>query len=87
MYMSDSTFEYAIQTLFIHLDDKNEDVQLAVFKTLELAASLKAGLVLQEVGLAHQALKSLPKQKFPRLCEKIVEISRPLVAKQTGDAY
>lgn len=49
MYMSDSTFEYVLQTLFIHLDDKNEAVQMAVFKTLELAAKKKPELVLQEV--------------------------------------
>lgn len=48
--MSSSTFEYAIQTLFVHLDDKNEDVQLAVFKTLEAAAATGANTVLCEVN-------------------------------------
>lgn len=84
MYMSDSTFEYVIQTLFIHLDDKNEEVQVAVFRTLEQAASLKPSLVLQEVDMTDQALKSLPKQKFPRLCEKIIELSKPLAARETN---
>lgn len=58
MYMSDSTFEYVIQTLFIHLDDKNEEVQLAVFATLEHAAKSKPKLVLQEVDSNHHRLRS-----------------------------
>lgn len=78
--MSESTFEYVIQTLFIHLDDKNEDVQVAVFKTLEAATKINPAIVLQEVILClPQAKKSLSKQKFPRLCEKIIEIVTPLV--------
>lgn len=66
MYMSDSTFEYVIQTLFIHLDDKNEDVQLAVFKTLELAASLKPSLVLQEVKICSSGAQVSSKTKVPK---------------------
>lgn len=50
MRMSDSTFQYVCQTLFIHLDDKNEDIQLAIFKTLEFGASFKKDIVLQEVS-------------------------------------
>jgi hypothetical protein len=70
MYMSDSTFEYVIQTLFIHLDDKNEDVQLAVFKTLELAASLKPSLVLHEVGLADARPPSRCPSRSSRACAR-----------------
>ena len=67
MYLSDSTFEYVCQTLFVHLDDTNETIQLAVFHALQFAATQRKELVLQE------ARKSLPKQKFPRLCEKLIE--------------
>lgn len=49
MHMSESTFEYVVQTLFIHLDDKNEDVQVAVFKTLEEATRVYPDIVLKEV--------------------------------------
>lgn len=47
--MSDSTFEYVTKTLLIHLDDKNEDVQIAIFKTLQFGGSLRPSIVLQEV--------------------------------------
>ena len=78
--MSDSTFEYVCQTLFIHLDDKNEDVQAAVFKTLEFAGSIRPNIVYAEVRLAQQACKSKSKQKFPRLCEKLIELLQAAAA-------
>jgi hypothetical protein len=58
MYMSDSVFEYVCQTLFVHLDDKNEEVQLAVFRTLELAATYRKELVLQEVSKSNTRQRS-----------------------------
>lgn len=63
--MSDSTFEYVCQTLFIHLDDKNEEVQAAVFHTLEFAGSIRPHIVLQEVPRSHQGLQKQTEAEIP----------------------
>ena len=49
MSMSTSTFEYVCQTLLIHLDDKNELIQEAVFRTLEFAGTIRPRTVYEEV--------------------------------------
>lgn len=68
--MSDSTFEYVCQTLFIHLDDKNEDVQTAVFKTLEFAGAIRPKIVYQEVQFAHTGLQEQAEAEVPATLRK-----------------
>jgi len=47
--MSPGTFEYVVKSIFIHLDDQNEELQKAVFYTLQTAASIKPKVVWKEV--------------------------------------
>jgi hypothetical protein len=65
--VSGSTLEYILQTCFIHLDDRNEEIQKAMFKFLKFAADEHIHAVQKE------AVSSLPKQKFPRLCEELIK--------------
>lgn len=65
--ISDGTLRYVVKTCFIHLDDRNEEVQMAVFNFLKFASDSKLDMVHEE------AVASLPKQKFPRLCEELIK--------------
>lgn len=38
--MSPSTFEYMIKTIFVHLDDHNQEISMAVYKALVFAAEV-----------------------------------------------
>ena len=65
--MSDSTLRYIIKTCFIHLDDRDEEVQQAIFGFLDFAAGINKEIVLEE------AVLSVNKQKFPVLCEQLIK--------------
>ena len=65
--ISDSTLQYIVSTCFIHLDDRDESVQGAVYKFLMAATEISQKVVYEE------AKASLAKQKFPRLCEQIIK--------------
>lgn len=65
--MSNSTIQYIIKTCFIHLDDRTEEIQEAIYKFLVFASEKYKSIVLEE------AQKSLPKQKFPMLCEQLIK--------------
>jgi len=47
--MSPSTLEYVVRTLLIHLDDQNEQLQIALFNALKEAAEINPKIVLTEV--------------------------------------
>jgi len=64
--MSPSILEYVLRILFIHLDDQNEQVQLAMFNLLKEATNLDYKLVLGEAKLA------LSKQRYPRKCQELI---------------
>lgn len=65
--MSDSTMKYVIQTCFIHLDDRNEEIQRAIFEFMKFAITVDMDLVESE------AQKALEKQKFPMLTEALLK--------------
>ena len=48
--MSPGTFEYVVRNILIHLDDQNENLQIALFKVLQTAAQVKPKIVLKEVS-------------------------------------
>lgn len=49
--LSPSTFEYVVRNIMIHLDDQNQQLQLAVFNTLKEAAAIDPKRVLDEVRM------------------------------------
>jgi len=73
--MSSSTLEYVIKTCFIHLDDRNEDIQKSIFEFLKFAISIDRDIVEKE------AIDALKKQKFPRFTEELLKIIEGLKTK------
>ena len=47
--LSPSTFEYVTRNIIIHLDDQNQQLQLAIFNALKVAATVSPKPVLDEV--------------------------------------
>lgn len=68
LYFSPSTFEYIVKAVLIHLDDENEQIQLAIFDLLKEMAHHNGDLVLNE---AKAAVK---KQRYPRRCQELIKI-------------
>jgi len=64
--MSPSIFEYLIKAIIVHLDDQNEQIQLAIFSLLKIASEMDPKLVLDE------GRKSVAKQKYPRKCQELI---------------
>mmetsp|Transcript_46400 Transcript_46400/g.53774 ORF Transcript_46400/g.53774 Transcript_46400/m.53774 type:complete len:558 (-) Transcript_46400:155-1828(-) len=64
--LSPSTFEYVTRNIMIHLDDQNQQLQLAVFNALKTAAGIDPRRVLDEARI------SLPKQKYPQYCKELI---------------
>eukprot|EP01016_Furgasonia_blochmanni_P049039 TRINITY_DN7397_c0_g1_i3.p1 TRINITY_DN7397_c0_g1~~TRINITY_DN7397_c0_g1_i3.p1 ORF type:complete len:407 (+),score=50.17 TRINITY_DN7397_c0_g1_i3:676-1896(+) len=65
---SPSTYEYLIKSIFVHLDDQNEEVQMAVYHLLQSAATVDWKCVLEE------AKQSVKKQKYPRKCQELIKL-------------
>ena len=63
-----------MKTIIVHLDDQNEDIQLAIYNVLRFAARLKPEIVLTE------ARNTLKKQKFPRKCQELIRFSEELIS-------
>lgn len=61
-----STWGYIVKACLVHLDDANEEVQVAVFNMLKAAADIDSKAILEEAQVA------LNKQKYPRLCQELV---------------
>jgi hypothetical protein len=57
--MGEGTIQYIVKTCFIHLDDRKEEIQQAIFGFLVFASRNYKHIVVEE------ARKALPKQKFP----------------------
>lgn len=55
-----------MKACLVHLDDVNEEVQIAVFNLLKAASDVNSEEILKEAEIA------LRKQKFPRLCQELV---------------
>jgi len=66
--ISPSTFEYMIKTIFVHLDDHNQEISMAIYNTLVNAAHVNAQKTLEV------AKEALSKQKYPRKCEEIIRL-------------
>lgn len=69
MALSESTFEYVVKAIFVHLDDQNEEIQLVIFNVLKFAAKLRPEIVLEE------GKKNIKKQKYPRKCQELINFS------------
>jgi len=63
---SPSIFEYVIRNIKIHLDDQNEQIQMAIFNLLKEAANIDAQKVLEETR------EFVNKQKYPRKCQELI---------------
>ena len=57
----------------MHLDDQNEEIQMAIYNILRFAARLKPNIVLTEAKMV------LKKQKFPRKCQDLIKFAEELV--------
>jgi len=57
----------------VHLDDQNEEIQMAIYNILRFAARLKPNIVLTEAKMV------LKKQKFPRKCQDLIKFAEELV--------
>lgn len=66
--------------IFVHLDDQNEDIQMAIYKILRFAGNLKPNIVLNE------AQNNLKKQKYPRKCQEIIRFAEELLAEQKNES-
>lgn len=66
--MGEGTIQYIVKTCFIHLDDRKEEIQQAIFGFLMFASQSHKHIVVEE------ARKALPKQKFPQLCDQILKL-------------
>jgi len=64
--LSSSTWNYIVKACLVHLDDVNEEVQLAVFNLLKAAADVNSEEILKEAEI------TVHKQKFPRLCQELL---------------
>ena len=47
--LSPSIMEYVIKQIFVHLDDQNESIQMAIYNTLKFAARVTPETVYNEV--------------------------------------
>lgn len=65
--LSESTFDYMINAIFIHFDDANPDIRSAVALSLRHAASVDPKLVLKH------AKTSLQRMKHRDNCVELVE--------------
>jgi hypothetical protein len=54
---SNSTIEYMIKAILIHLDDQNEEVQRAIFETLRVAAIVDPCQLIKEVKTFFSKLR------------------------------
>ena len=73
MALSEGTFEYLVRNIIVHLDDQNEEIQMAIYNILRFAARLKANIVLNEANMV------LKKQKYPRKCQDLIKFAEELV--------
>lgn len=80
MTFSESTFEYLVKNIIVHLDDQNEEIQMAIYNILRFAARLKPLIVLTEARVV------LPKQKYPRKCQDLIKFSEELVEEAKEEA-
>lgn len=66
--------------IFVHLDDQNEDIQMAIYKILRFAGNLNPIIVLNE------AQNNLKKQKYPRKCQEIIRFVQELVDEKKNES-
>lgn len=62
-----------MKNIIVHLDDQNEEIQLAIYNILRFAARLRPKIVLTEARMV------LKKQKYPRKCQDLIKFSEELV--------
>jgi hypothetical protein len=67
--VADSTYEYIVNTCFIHLDDSNENVRNAVFEFLREASKTNQSTFIKICN------KNLMTFTHPDLCRKLIEYS------------
>lgn len=69
---SRSLFEYILRTLFVHLDDPNQEIQQAIYGVLETAVHQDF------VTFAQEARTAAAKSAHPRMCEELLRLSQSL---------
>ena len=55
--LSESTFDYMINAIFVHFDDSSEDIQSAIYSNLKHAAVVDPKLVLKQARINIQRMK------------------------------
>ena len=60
--MSPSMMDYILKTLFIHYDDQNQEMQMAVDRVLNFVSKIDPEMLL------NQAKAVVDKMKYPRKC-------------------
>ena len=65
--LSESTFDYVINAIFVHFDDSSEDIQSAIYTNLKHAAVVDPKLVLKH------AKANLQRMKHKDNCKELIE--------------
>lgn len=65
--LSESTFDYVINAIFVHFDDNNEDVRSAIYANLRHAALVDPKLVLKH------SQNNLGRMKHKENCMELIE--------------
>ncbi|EGR33969.1 hypothetical protein IMG5_029090 [Ichthyophthirius multifiliis] len=76
---STTIFDYMIKAIFIHLDDQNEEMQMAAYNSLRFAAHFNSQI------LKNEATQSIKKMKFPRKCQELINLADQLLSEQQSD--
>jgi hypothetical protein len=81
--ISDSTWTYIVKACLVHLDDTNEEVQLAVFSLLKAAADINSKALLGEVIFLDYRRNNFPigpgrvaETKVPKIVQGVGQVHR-----------
>eukprot|EP00904_Undaria_pinnatifida_P011354 jgi/Undpi1/7349/HiC_scaffold_22.g09822.m1 len=66
-----TVLQYSSEQLLVHLDDQDEEVQLAVFQVLEVAASI------DPEGTGKLALAARSSHRTPEYCDRLMALANP----------
>jgi hypothetical protein len=65
--LSESTFEYVINAIFVHFDDNSEDIQSAIYTNLKHASIVDPKIVLKH------AKSYISRMKHKNNCKDLIE--------------
>ena len=76
--LSESTFDYVINAIFVHFDDNNEEIRSAIYTNLKIAANVDPKLVLKH------AQNNMNRMKHKENCRELIEYCQEKIEEFSG---